>query len=27
LWNKGGGKVLSGLVSRRKSEAELYCEL
>jgi GH24 family phage-related lysozyme (muramidase) len=27
LWNKGGGKVLSGLVSRRKSEAELYCTL
>ena len=27
LWNKGGGKILSGLVSRRKSEAELYCEL
>lgn len=24
LWNKGGGKVLSGLVARRKAESELY---
>lgn len=23
-WNKGGGKVLPGLVKRRKEEAELY---
>lgn len=23
-WNKGGGRVLSGLVKRRKEEAELY---
>lgn len=23
-WNKAGGKVLSGLTSRRKSESELY---
>jgi len=24
VWNKGGGKVLSGLVRRRKEEIELY---
>lgn len=24
LWNKGGGKVLAGLVRRRKAEADLY---
>jgi len=24
VWNKGGGKVLPGLVRRRKEEAELY---
>ena len=23
-WNKGGGKVLSGLTTRRKAEADLY---
>lgn len=23
-WNKGGGKILKGLVNRRKAEAELY---
>jgi lysozyme len=24
LWNKGGGKVLTGLVTRRQAEEELY---
>lgn len=24
MWNKGGGKVLKGLVSRREAEASLY---
>jgi len=24
LWNKGGGRVLAGLVRRRKEEADLY---
>ncbi len=27
LWNKGGGRVLNGLVARRADEAKLYCEL
>ena len=24
MWNKSGGKVLNGLISRRKSEADLF---
>lgn len=24
-WNKGGGKILAGLIKRRESEAELFC--
>jgi lysozyme len=24
LWNKGGGKVLAGLVKRREAEIQLY---
>jgi lysozyme len=24
LWNKGGGKVLNGLVTRREAEIQLY---
>jgi lysozyme len=26
MWNKGGGKVLPGLVTRRESEAQRYTE-
>ena len=24
-WNKGGGKILAGLIKRREAEAELFC--